>query len=83
MGKPALQRCDADEALRVQVRAALEAAGISQAAAARELGLSTKHMSHLMTGRAVLTLAWAERILVLCNRRLVVSTRRVTRAGRR
>lgn len=73
----------AEEALRTQVRAALAKARISQAEACRQLGCSTKHMSQMLTGRATLTLAWAERILSLCNLRLVVSTRRVTRAGRR
>lgn len=59
--------------LRRQVKAALRAAGISQAQAARDLGLSTKHMSHMLTGRATLTLDWADRLLALCGMRLVVS----------
>lgn len=59
--------------LRHQVKAALHAAGISQAQAARDLGLSTKHMSHMLTGRATLTLDWADRLLALCGMRLVVS----------
>lgn len=63
-------------ALRAQTKDALKAAGISQAAAARQLGLSTKHMSHMLTGRAALTLNWADRILALCDASLVlVATR--------
>lgn len=58
--------------LRAQVRGALAAARISQAEAARQLGLSTKHMSHMLTGRATLTLAWADRILTLCGMSLAV-----------
>ena len=63
-------------ALRAQTKDALKSAGISQAAAARQLGLSTKHMSHMLTGRAALTLDWADRILALCGASLLlVATR--------
>lgn len=62
----------AEETLRVQARAALRDRGISQAAAARQLGLSTKHMCQMLTGSATLTLDWAEQLLGLCGMRLVV-----------
>lgn len=62
----------AETALRAQVRAGLDMAGVSQASACRELGLSTKHMSQMLIGNATLTLDWAERILALCGMRLVV-----------
>jgi hypothetical protein len=62
----------AERDLRVQVRAALDTAGISQAEACRQLGLSTKHMNMMLTGKATLTLDWAERIVDLCGMRLVV-----------
>lgn len=62
----------AERNLRVQVRAALDIAGISQAEACRQLGLSTKHMSQMLTGQATLTLDWAERIVDLCDMRLVI-----------
>jgi plasmid maintenance system antidote protein VapI len=62
----------AEESLRAQVRAALEAARISQAAAARELGLSTKHLCQMLTGRAPLSLEWAEQIVALCEMRVEV-----------
>ncbi|MFD8667057.1 helix-turn-helix domain-containing protein [Streptomyces microflavus] len=59
--------------LRAQVKAALTTARISQAEAARQLDLSTKHMSHMLTGRATLTLDWADRILTLCGMTLAVA----------
>lgn len=58
--------------LRAQVKAALTTARISQAEAARQLDLSTKHMSQMLTGRATLTLDWADRILTLCGMTLAV-----------
>lgn len=63
---------NAEDCLRQQVRSALGYAGISQAEAARQLGLSTKHMSQMLTGRATLTLGWAERIAALCDMRIEV-----------
>lgn len=58
--------------LRLQVASALALSNISQAQAARDLGLSNKHLNQMITGRAVLTLDWAERILALCGMRLVI-----------
>jgi DNA-binding phage protein len=66
---------DADlltEALRVQVRAALESSGRSQASIARELQVSTKHLNQMLMGRQRITLWWAARILRACGMRLVV-----------
>lgn len=62
----------AEDDLRAQVRAALAATRISQAEAARQLGLTNKHMSHMLTGRATLTLGWAEAILAVCGLRIVI-----------
>lgn len=62
----------ATDDLRVVVREALTNARISQAKAARQLGLSAKHMSQMLTGRATLTLEWAEQILALCGRQLTI-----------
>lgn len=62
----------AEESLRTQVRSALEASRISQAAVARELGVSTKHLCQMLTGRAPLSLEWAEQILALCGMRVEV-----------
>lgn len=63
---------DAEHALRAQVRAALAATRISQAETCRELGLSTKHLNMMLTGKATLTLEWAERIVALCGKRVEV-----------
>lgn len=46
---------DAERNLRTQVRAALDTAGISQAEACRQLGISTKHLNQMLTGKATLT----------------------------
>lgn len=59
-------------ALRAEVRRALEVSGRSQASIARELQVSTKHLNTMLTGKAVLTLWWAARILRVCGMRLVV-----------
>lgn len=60
----------AADSLRTSVRAALIDAGMSQAEAARQLGLTNKHVNMMLTGRATLTLAWAEKILALVGMRL-------------
>ncbi|MEU9014289.1 helix-turn-helix transcriptional regulator [Streptomyces sp. NPDC048479] len=62
----------AEDSLRTQVRAALDHARVSQAEACRQLDLSTKHMSEMLTGKATLTLDWAERIADLCDMRIEV-----------
>lgn len=67
----------AEDALREQTRAALSAAGISQAEACRRLGVSTKHLNQMLIGHATLTLPWAERILALCGKRVVTTIKRL------
>jgi plasmid maintenance system antidote protein VapI len=62
----------AEDSLRGQVRAALEAVGVSQASVAWELGVSTKHLCQMLTGQAPLSLEWAERIVALCEMRVEV-----------
>ncbi|MGV9278097.1 helix-turn-helix domain-containing protein [Streptomyces griseosporeus] len=69
----------AEAQLRAHVRTALATARISQAEACRRLGVSTKHMSQMLTGAAPLTLGWAEQILALCGKRVVVNVRRRSR----
>jgi predicted XRE-type DNA-binding protein len=63
----------AEASLREQVRAALAATGTSQAAVARQLEISQKYLSHMLTGRATLTLTWAERILATVGMRVEVA----------
>ncbi|MGW0626465.1 helix-turn-helix domain-containing protein [Streptomyces sp. NPDC002758] len=65
----------ADEQLWTQTRAAVQAAGISQAEIARQLGLSTKHLCQMLTGTTPMSLTWAEGILGLCGQELVISIR--------
>lgn len=62
----------AEDQLRAHVRVALAGAGISQAEACRQLGVSTKHLCEMLTGRKTLTLMWAEGLLGLCGMRLVL-----------
>lgn len=62
----------AEDELRTQIRATLAAVGMSQAEVARRLGLSNKHLNQMITGRASLTLGWAENILATCGMRLIV-----------
>ncbi|OQQ13016.1 hypothetical protein B0675_40065 [Streptomyces sp. M41(2017)] len=65
----------AEEQLRAQVRAALAAAGLSQAEVARQLGVSTKHLNMMLTGNATLTLTWAEGILGLAGHVIDITVR--------
>ncbi|MEU6709954.1 helix-turn-helix transcriptional regulator [Nonomuraea sp. NPDC046802] len=61
--------------LRSLLAGELRAAGLSQAEVARKLGITAKHMSHMLTGRAPLSLAWADEIAALCGRELVIGSR--------
>lgn len=55
------------EMLREQLAAALKKSGRKQLWIAAQLHVSQKHLSHLLNGRAELTLGWAQRIAVLCD----------------
>lgn len=68
-----------EENLREQVRAALDTTQTSQVVIARELKVSTKHLCQMLTGRAPLTLEWAEKIVNVCGMRVEVV---VLRGGR-
>lgn len=61
--------------LRAVLGDELRAAGLSQAEAARRLGITAKHMSQMLTGKAQLGLAWADEIAALCGRELLVGSR--------
>lgn len=65
--------------LHQQVQGAVRDSGLKQTWIARRLGVSDKHLSQLLTGRVVMTLEWAQRILELCGLELVISIR--PRAG--
>ncbi|SDH69578.1 Helix-turn-helix [Sinosporangium album] len=64
------------DALRAELRAALARAGITQAAAARRLGISPKHLSQMLTGKAGVNLD----IATLCGRELAIRSRRARRS---
>ena len=57
----------ADDDLRTQVRAALKASGLKQAAIAARLGVTEKHLSQMLTGRVRLPVRWADAILAECG----------------
>ena len=59
--------------LREQLRAAIDAAGLHQVTIARDLGISQKHLCAMLTGRARLTLEWADRIAEACWREVVAA----------
>ena len=61
-----------ETSLREQVRAALDNTDITQTLVALRLGVSTKHLSQMLTGRAPLTLEWAEQIVALCGMHIEV-----------
>ena len=65
--------------LHEQVRAAVRDSGLKQRWIADRLHVSDKHLSQMLTGRVVMTLEWAERIVALCGMDLVVAVR--PRAG--
>lgn len=67
-----IQPRPADE-LPALIRTALQTAGLSQAEASRHLGLSTKHLNQMLTGKAPITVPWAQRLLDLCGWRLMVA----------
>lgn len=60
----------AQDSLREQVRSAVKASGLKQVWMAEKLGVSEKHLSNLLTGRAPLSLDWAEQIAGLCRMRV-------------
>jgi plasmid maintenance system antidote protein VapI len=66
------------DSLRATLAAELDAAGLSRAEAARQLGVTAKHMSQMLTGKAPLSLAWADQIAAACGRELLVGSRPVS-----
>lgn len=66
-----LQAADtAESRLIAALRAALDESDTSQAAAARALGITPKHMSQMLIGKAPVSIAMAERIAAVCGRTL-------------
>ncbi|MCI3277593.1 helix-turn-helix domain-containing protein [Streptomyces cylindrosporus] len=62
-----------EDQLRTEVHIALTTSRITQAAAAKELGLSEKHVSQLLTGLAPMSLRRAQQFLRLCGLTLTLA----------
>lgn len=60
-------RPTAADDLRTQVRDAIHTSGRAQIILATELGISEKHLSQMLIGKARLTIEWAEKILHACG----------------
>jgi plasmid maintenance system antidote protein VapI len=67
----------ASEGLRELLRTAVRDSGRKQVWIAEQLGVSTKHLSQMLTGRVELTLGWAQRIAVLCDRKIDIAVMEV------
>lgn len=65
------------DSLRQLLVGELRSARLSQAEAARRLGLSAKHLNQMLTGRAPLSVEWADQIADLCGRDLLAASRPV------
>jgi transcriptional regulator with XRE-family HTH domain len=63
------------EDVRAEIRLALRVTGTSQAELARTLGLSTKHVSQVLTGKAALSLDLAEAMLGALGLQMTVRAR--------
>lgn len=68
---------DFEDQARAAIRDALTVAGITQAELSRRVGITQKHTSGVLTGRAGLSFDLAEEMLHACGRRPVVRTQRV------
>lgn len=63
----------AKESLRAQINYLLGASGIKQIWIARQLNVSEKHLSQMLTGQIELTPDWAQRIAALCGHTVTVA----------
>jgi len=71
------------EDVRAEIRTALADTHTSQAELSRTLGLSTKHVSQVLTGRAALSLELAEAMLAALGRQMTVRAREIKGAVRK
>jgi plasmid maintenance system antidote protein VapI len=69
------------DAMRDELRACIARAGISQAEVSRHLGITTKHMSQMLTGKAPISLDMAQDIAVVCGREIRIRSVRRRRAS--
>jgi DNA-binding PadR family transcriptional regulator len=67
-----------EDELRHLVRRALATAGLAQAEAARQVGISTKHLHMMLSGGSALSLQRAEQLLALCGQKLALHLKEAT-----
>ncbi|MEU6725510.1 helix-turn-helix domain-containing protein [Nonomuraea wenchangensis] len=67
---------DFQSAVRAEVAKCITMSGMSQAQVARTVGITPKHMSQVLTGKAGLSAELAGRIAEACGRDLVIRSRR-------
>lgn len=67
------------DALRAEVSNCVALSGLSQAKIARTVGITAKHMSQVLTGKATLSADLAAQIAEACGRDLVIRSRRSQR----
>lgn len=72
---------DFTDILRAEVLSCIRKSGLSQASIARSIGISPKHLSQALTGRAGLSPALAGRIVFACGRELRVTSVRARTAA--
>lgn len=70
---------DLEDDLRALLKDCIAKVGLSQAHVARQLDVTQKHLSQMLTGRAPLSITWAVRIAKVCGRDLRVTSRRQRR----
>jgi plasmid maintenance system antidote protein VapI len=70
------------EDVRAEIRLALRIADVSQAELARHIGVSTNHVSRVLTGQQALSIDLAEAMLSAVGRQMIVRTKEIKRLGR-
>lgn len=68
--------------LRTHAMSAVKNSGLRQRYIAEQLHLTEKHLSQMLLGRAPMSVEWADRILRICGKRLVISVEDDGRAVR-
>lgn len=74
---------DFEDQARAAILDALTVAGITQAELSRRVGITPKHTSGVLTGRAGLSFDLAEEMLHACGRRPVLVTMRYASKAKR
>lgn len=59
--------------LRDNIRRCVNESGLTQVSIAAHLGISEKHLSHMLLGKASMTLEWAARIADVCGYELIIT----------